>query len=220
MWSISKRLESLWRQKSRATGVKLGDHNTRFFQLPATNRGRRNFVGRISSNGGLITDPTELKAEAVNFFSGLSSTENWSRLNIGGHDFRKLSSLSDGFLERKVYLNEMKLAVRICDCSKAPGPYGFNFIFHKRARNFFSGDFFYLASRFSRKRILPRRINDAYISLISKEKDAVTFSEFRLISLVNSEGLSVLTERAEDGGFFTGIYLLGTWSNSYPSPIC
>jgi len=106
-----------------------------------------------------------------------------------------------------VSLNEMKLAVRICDCSKAPGPYGFNFMFHKRARNFFSGDIFHLASRFSRKRILPRRINNAYISLISKEKDAVTFSEFRQISLVNSEGLSVLTERAEDGGFFTGISL-------------
>lgn len=88
---------------------------------------------------------------------------------------------------------------------KAPGPYGYTFIFHKRAWSFFIGDFFHLASRFSRKRILPRRINDAYISLISKEKDAVTFSEFRQISLVNSEGLSVLIERAEDGGFFTGI---------------
>lgn len=102
-------------------------------------------------------------------------------------------------------LYEMKLAVRSCDCSKAPGPYGYTFIFHKRAWSFFIGDFFHLASRFSRKRILPRRINDAYISLISKEKDAVTFSEFRQISLVNSEGLSVLIERAEDGGFFTGI---------------
>ena len=105
MWSISKRLESLWRQKSRATGVKLGDHNTRFFQLPATNRGRRNFVGRISSNGGLITDPTELKAEAVNFFSGLSSTENWSKTEYWRTRFQKAQQSLGWFLgEESVFI--------------------------------------------------------------------------------------------------------------------
>ena len=70
---------------------------------------------------------------------------------------------------------------------------------------FFQWRLFLLGFEISRKRILPRTINDAHISLISKEKDAVAFSEFRRISLLNSEGLSVLTKRAEDGGFFTGI---------------
>lgn len=83
-WKYSKMAESIWRQKSRISWLKLGDKNTKFFQISANNRFRKNLIGSIRINGSLVESPTIIKQAAKNHFFNIFKESHKLRSNLNG----------------------------------------------------------------------------------------------------------------------------------------
>lgn len=83
-WKYSRLVESVWRQKSRINWIKLGDRNTRFFQITANNSYRKNMIDSIKVGGRVIEEPELIKAAAVNYFRTCFVEEVKDRSKLGG----------------------------------------------------------------------------------------------------------------------------------------
>ncbi|XP_028106717.1 uncharacterized protein LOC114305789 [Camellia sinensis] len=99
LWTLSRREEWMWKQKSRLNCNLQGDKNTRFFHIVATSRHNKNLLNLIEIDRVTHKDPCRVKQE---------------------HD-----EVSDGlvapFSEKDIWR-----AVKESDSNKAPGPDGFN----------------------------------------------------------------------------------------------
>ncbi|EOY12746.1 Uncharacterized protein TCM_031281 [Theobroma cacao] len=86
LWHLYKRDEQSWLQKSRLQWTKLGDRNTKFFHITASNRRRKNSIHQIQRNWTFIYDPIGIKNEAsmINCKVGALPT-NYLRLPLGAN---------------------------------------------------------------------------------------------------------------------------------------
>ncbi|GFY85720.1 hypothetical protein Acr_04g0004580 [Actinidia rufa] len=139
-WEKSKETEMLWKQKSRVKWIKEGDRNTRYFQAMANNRYRRNFLGSILVDGQLVGEPTQIKDEAVSYFSSIFDNKRWLKPSLGGEAFRTLTESDRNMLEGVFTEENVHKAVKECSDFKVPGPDGFNITFTKKAWNVMKGD--------------------------------------------------------------------------------
>lgn len=126
-----RQVENLWRQKSRVNWIKLGDRNTRFFQITAKNRYRKNLIDSIRVDGSFIEEPNLIKSAAVNHFNEGLKEEVRDRSLMEGIFRRKISVEQAQDLERRFEMEEIVDAMKDCNNLKAPGPDGFNFSFVK-----------------------------------------------------------------------------------------
>ncbi|XP_073358319.1 uncharacterized protein [Aegilops tauschii subsp. strangulata] len=119
-----------WRQKSRLTEIREGDANTRFFQIRASGRRRKNHIPSLSGRDGMVTDH-EGKAQILfDRFKGIMGTPfsrttklNWEAMGLPRRD---LQHLDNPFTE-----HELHAAVTEMHGEKAPGPDGFTGMFFK-----------------------------------------------------------------------------------------
>lgn len=125
--------EPFWRQKSMNRWIKLGDRNTKFFQISTNNRYMRNFIGIIEFEGVVYDDPVQIKQAAVKYFQNRFKNQVWSRPVLGGNFSRKILNSSKQELELSFTSEEILQALKECNSFKALGPDGFNFAFVKKA---------------------------------------------------------------------------------------
>ncbi|CAA0824400.1 Unknown protein, partial [Striga hermonthica] len=80
--------ESYWQQKSRATWIKNGDNNTKFFHAYVQQRRRQNVISRlVSARGEEFYNQKDMEAHIEDFYSKLFTTEG----SIGGDSILQLS---------------------------------------------------------------------------------------------------------------------------------
>ena len=92
------------RQQSRLTYIRFGDANTKFFQLRANSRSRKNYIHCLQTEEGLaFTHDDKEKIITDHFLQhlgttiGRPATFNWSSLGYQAHD---LSSLEEPFSQQ------------------------------------------------------------------------------------------------------------------------
>ncbi|KAI4329470.1 hypothetical protein MLD38_027856 [Melastoma candidum] len=134
---LARMEESFFRQKARATWLKLGDRNTSYFHGEFNRRANRNAITSLQlSDGSVITEPERLHEEIVKYFEGVLS-----KPDLGCHDEQRLAGFiekvikpeSASTLVQQVTNREIKETMFSMPCGKAPGPDGFTVEFYKSA---------------------------------------------------------------------------------------
>ena len=87
------------RQTSRATWLREGDKNTRFFHRVANSNRRFNSIDQLLVNGILTTDQSEIGAGLVNFYKQLFSDDEVRRPLLDGLDFSSLDESDRDLLD-------------------------------------------------------------------------------------------------------------------------
>jgi hypothetical protein len=122
---------AIWRQRSKVRAAIEGDENTRYFQVCANQRRRKNQIQIIESNGLELHTQEHKAAVLHDFYLNLLGTKvttswNFSLNDLYPEDAPPLQHLADSFT-----LDEINLAVRRMHSTASPGPDGFGLYFFK-----------------------------------------------------------------------------------------
>ncbi|XP_024964818.1 uncharacterized protein LOC112505099 [Cynara cardunculus var. scolymus] len=96
------------KQKARLRWVVDGEENSSFFHGIVNANRRSNFIHGISSNGVWVTDPSEVKQEAFNFFSERFRSRSVIRPPFLCNNFKHLSPEQASSLESNISLEEFR----------------------------------------------------------------------------------------------------------------
>ena len=186
LWAWLRRKELYWAQHSRDQWLKSGDKNTRYFHTIASIRRRKNSLRSIKSKGKILSEPDEIKKEAVNFYTDLFKEDFQSRPTFENLGFKSLTEAQAQLLTAPFKHEEIDAVVDSCNPSKAPGPDGFNFKFIKAAWYTIKHDIYNAVQIFWSTGELPKGCNVAFIALIAKTECPEGFHDYRPISMVGS----------------------------------
>jgi len=128
-WAVIEKARK--RQCARATNLKEGNANTRYFHLRANGRRWKNFIQRLRVGQGWAVSHQQKQDIVLEHFSKVMATPpdrskdlNWDRLDFPSMN---LDSLDAPFTE-----SEILCAIRQLPGDKSPGPDGFSGMFFKK----------------------------------------------------------------------------------------
>lgn len=174
------------RQRARITWLKHGDVNSKFFQIKANGRKRKNHIQILQTPDGFAVTKDQKEEELKRYFTqklGAFALRN-QRLNLAALNLPTLdlSDLNDNFTEE-----ELKNAISDLPSEKSPGPDGFIGAFFKQAWDIIKTDLIQAVSFFGDMGCARlQELNSAHICLIPKKADATKAEDFRPISLMHS----------------------------------
>ncbi|WRX10499.1 Reverse transcriptase domain - like 10 [Theobroma cacao] len=186
LWKLRLREEQSWLQKSRLKWTQLGDRNTRFFHLTASNRIRVNCIQHLQCNGFTTDDPNIIKNEVVPHFSNFFKKQDTLKLRQFNCPLNSISPEQKLQLEAPFTEDEIWNAVQQCDGNKAPGPDGFNMDIFKKQWSIFKTDIISFMAEFFRTGKLNPKFNALFITLVPKVSSPSSIAQYRPISLVGS----------------------------------
>uniref|UniRef100_A0A2N9HXJ9 Reverse transcriptase domain-containing protein n=1 Tax=Fagus sylvatica TaxID=28930 RepID=A0A2N9HXJ9_FAGSY len=187
--------EIKWRQTSRATWLREGDKNTKFFHRVANSNRRFNSIdhlmvnGTVSIdhlmvNGTVTTDQSEIGEELVSFYKGLFSDDEVRRPLLDGLEFSSIEETDRIILDRQFTEDEVWGVVRNMSGEKAPGPDGFSLVFFQSCWDIIKQDVMSVFHDFHASRDFVKSLNVTFLALIPKKPGAQECKDFRPISLV------------------------------------
>ncbi|XP_019232101.1 PREDICTED: uncharacterized protein LOC109212859 [Nicotiana attenuata] len=168
-------------QRSKATWIRLGDDNTKYFHSVIKHRKLKQAVTQIKDSSGRTTN------DRVKTFSSI--IRKGSRLSEPQQD-----KLMQPFLGR-----EVKQAMFQIDSNKSPGPNGFGSDFYKATRPIVGGDITEAKLEFFQNGRLLRQINTTNIALIPNVEAPETW-----IMICVSTAKFTVKVNGEGHGYFAG----------------
>ena len=183
-WAVIERARK--RQCARATNLKEGDANTRYFHLRANGRRRKNFIQRLRVGPGWAVSHDEKQEIIHAHFSAMLATPpnrtkdlNWDNLAFPSVE---LESLDTPFTEA-----EILSAINQLPSDKAPGPDGFTGLFFKSCWPIIKLDVVAAVNAFYNTHCNDLNLlNKATFVLIPKKEGAEIIQDFRPISLIHA----------------------------------
>ncbi|GKV29201.1 hypothetical protein SLEP1_g38147 [Rubroshorea leprosula] len=186
IWKNMNTKERMAQQKSRKTWLVNGDANTKFFHNCVKGKWRITEMNSIQIKDSQLVEPTIMKEEIANFFENMFKEENYERPKLEGISFQQITEQENASLVAPFSEDEIKAAVWDCECSKAPGPDGFNFRFVRREWETIKGDVIGFIKEFQEKGKLVRGLNSSFIVLVPKVNNPQRIEEYRPISLIGA----------------------------------
>ncbi|WVZ67318.1 hypothetical protein U9M48_016414 [Paspalum notatum var. saurae] len=174
------------RQASRLSSIRAAHANSKLFFLRINGRRRRNFIQHVVTPSGTVFSQVDKNLHAFNHFRNLlgvpPARENTLNWNVMG-----LNTLQGDLLELPFEEEEILAAINKLNAENAPGPDGFTGLFFRIAWPIVKEDVLRAFNYFYQLHDQHfRNLNSAHICLIPKNAEAVSFSDFRPISLSHS----------------------------------
>jgi hypothetical protein len=187
---LLKEKEDTWRLKSRATWLKSGDENTKFFQAYAKGRRCINSIWQLKDQDGKKEHTFEGMAKiGKKFFQDLYKAENKATIEEVirmVQYFPSFTSEEDNrMLMEKVTLEELKAVLNSFQKDKSPGPDGWTIEFFLGFFDSIGQDILSLVEETRLTGQMPLSLNSTFIALIPKKDNPDTLDDFRPISLCN-----------------------------------
>jgi hypothetical protein len=178
--------EISWRQKSRATWLKEGDKNTKFFHSVANSHRRHNTIRQLHVDGELSSNQTDIKAQILKFYQALYTEDTGYRPKLDGLDFTPIKAEEAAWLERPFEEEEITMVVRNMNGDKSPGPDGFPMTFYHACWHIIKDDLLAVFGELYTEGSIERSINATFLTFIPKKSNATEVRDYRPIALVSS----------------------------------
>ena len=180
------RQEEIWlKQRSRVLWLRVGDRNTGYFQAQAAHRKRINRITSLEiSQGHILQEPKEVKAEISSFYHALYQTQGFHPMDDLLNCVQPaVTNQMNDYLNRPYVAAEVKKALFDMAPSKAPGVDGFTAGFYQRHWEVLGEDIIVAVLQFLNGGELPLGLNNTSITLIPKVRHPQKISQFRPIAL-------------------------------------
>ncbi|KAL8458477.1 hypothetical protein ACS0TY_036118 [Phlomoides rotata] len=171
-------------QQAKASWVKFGDENSRFFHSCISRRRRTNEIHGFEVRGTWCQEPAAVKKEVRLHFENFFKCEQWDKPSLGNVEGNKLSISDNEILVRAISEEEIRTAVWECGIDKSPGPDGFNFLFLRKTWNVIKKDVIGFVQEFERSGKFVKGGNASFVTLIPKNTNPTKIEEYRPIALV------------------------------------
>uniref|UniRef100_A0A3B5PPF5 Reverse transcriptase domain-containing protein n=1 Tax=Xiphophorus maculatus TaxID=8083 RepID=A0A3B5PPF5_XIPMA len=174
--------------RSRFQSVSEMDAPSKFFFSLEKKNGQNRLIHCIRSEDGKeLTDPTELRKRAVDFFSTLYASEFKEDSVITEEFFKDLQKVSDQdnlILEHALTLEELQEALLSMENGKAPGIDGLSVEFYKSCWPVLAEDLLEVLNNSVARGMLPLSCRRAVLTLIPKKGDLYEIRNWRPVSLL------------------------------------
>jgi hypothetical protein len=176
--------EIKWRQTSRATWLREGDKNTKFFHRVANSNRRFNSIDHLVVNGTVTTDQSEIGEGLVSYYQGLFSDDEVRRPLLDGLEFSSIEEADRIILDWQFTEDEVWEVVRNMSGEKALGLDGFSLVFFQSCWDIIKQDVMRVFHDFHASRDFVKSLSVTFLALIPKKPGAQECKDFRPISLV------------------------------------
>jgi hypothetical protein len=182
--------ERAWRLRSRATWLKWGDANTKFFHnLASFNRDKKRIWSIQSDTNEMRRGQEEIKTEAVSYFKhlfrGSGSHHLLEKISTASLYPRLVTDLEAADLFKPVSLPEIKHILLHFKKERSPGPDGWTTEFFSHFFDIVGPDLLSMVEDVRIRGKISKSINSTFLVMIPKENNAVSFNDYRPISLCN-----------------------------------
>lgn len=187
---ILKGREESIRLHSRATWLKAGDENTRFFHNFSKGRKVANTIWNLPlPEGGLADSFNKLSdlgsTHFRNLYKNLAGTNLAEIINVATHLPRFVEEGDSADLEAPFTMAELESTIKWFQKEKSPGPDGWTIEFYIAFFDLLGGDILRVVEESRISGRLYNAINSTFIALIPKTDHPSSFDDFRPISLCN-----------------------------------
>ncbi|XP_047306312.1 uncharacterized protein LOC124909703 [Impatiens glandulifera] len=128
------------RQWSRATWLRYGDKNTKFFHCVSKAQARNNAINSISVKGVVHDGEPVISNSIVEFYKELFKESHMARPKLDGVNFNTINAEQKTLLEAHFTEEEVEATTMGCGSDKASGSDGFTLAFFKKAWPFLKID--------------------------------------------------------------------------------
>lgn len=155
--------------------LRLGDHNTPFYQSVAAARASQNAIRSITlSNGTIITDPDLISTAAIAHFQTILAPQVLHTISASHNWLQELHTLSCSDHHRQLMSTaptqeEIANVLKKLNPKKSPGPDGFTSAFFKSAWPIVGSEVLQAISRFFISNFLPLSTNATILTLVPKK---------------------------------------------------
>jgi hypothetical protein len=181
--------EIAWRLRSRATWLKSGDSNSKFFHRVASYNRQKKRIWSIKSDGHDIRGLEAIKAEAVSHFSqqfkASCSPNLLEKVSTTGLYPSLVSGAEAEDLFKPVTLAEIKDILSHFKTERSPGPDGWTSEFFCFFFDFLGEELLQMVEDTRITGKIAGGINSTFLVLIPKDDSPITFNDYRPISLCN-----------------------------------
>ncbi|XP_047335496.1 uncharacterized protein LOC124939021 [Impatiens glandulifera] len=130
---LCKEEETGARQRSRATWLRYGDKNTKFFHCVSNAQTRNNVINSISVEGVVHDGEPAISNSIVAFYKELFKESHMTRPKLDGVNFNTINAEQKNSLEARFTEEEVEATIMGCGSDKALGSDGFTLAFFKKA---------------------------------------------------------------------------------------
>jgi exonuclease III len=182
--------EVLWRQKSRIQWLKEGEKNTKFFHRSMIQRRQTNRITHlVSAQGTEIQQHEDMEKELLTYYQTLLTEPPTDRSqaieSILKNIPKEVTKEKNEALMRPITQEEVDQSLKDTQLGKAPGPDGFTSDFFHYCWSIIREEVWEIIEDSRKSGKVLQALNATFLTLIPKENNSTSPSQFRPIALCN-----------------------------------